>query len=80
MYRIFIPKPKKPGEFRPITEPAKRDRVVLDAMTSLLSEVMEPIFLDVGTFEQVISKACFLQYLWLTFNKFDSVLAGNKEL
>lgn len=39
MYRTFIPKPKKPGEFRPITQPADKDRLVLEAMTALLNEV-----------------------------------------
>lgn len=46
MFRTWIPKTKKPGEFRPITEPARKDRLVLDAMTALLNEMMEPIFLD----------------------------------
>ena len=46
MLRTWIPKTKKPGEFRPITQPNKRDRLVLDGMTSILIESLEPSFLD----------------------------------
>jgi hypothetical protein len=45
--RAYIPKPKKPGQFRPITQPANRDRLVMDAMARLLSDELERIFLDV---------------------------------
>lgn len=37
MLRSFIPKPKKPGQFRPITQPAEKDRLVLDALFRLFT-------------------------------------------
>jgi retron-type reverse transcriptase len=37
MLRSFIPKPKKPGQFRPITQPAEKDRLVLDALFCLFT-------------------------------------------
>lgn len=45
MYRSWIPKPNKPGETRPITQPHKKDIIVLDALSSLLNVVFESIFL-----------------------------------
>lgn len=30
MFRSFIPKANKPGMFRPITQPAERDRIVME--------------------------------------------------
>lgn len=45
MYRTLIPKPKKPGEFRPITQPADKDRLVLHAMALVLRDELEPVFL-----------------------------------
>lgn len=46
MFRTWIPKTKNPKELRPITKPAGKDRLVLEAMTFLLNEMLEPIFLD----------------------------------
>lgn len=46
MYRSWIPKPHKPGELRPITQPAKRDLIILDGISYLLNLVYEEIFLD----------------------------------
>lgn len=38
MYRSFIPKPKKPEQLRPITQPAKEDPLVLGALARLLNK------------------------------------------
>lgn len=46
MLRTWIPKTKNPKELRPITKPAEKDQLVLDAMTVLMTEAMDPIFLD----------------------------------
>lgn len=46
MYRTFMEKPKKPGKFRPITEPANQDRLILDAMAHLLCDELVPFFLN----------------------------------
>lgn len=46
MFRLFIPKPGKPGKMRPITQPYKDDILVMDAMAMVLNEVFESIFLD----------------------------------
>lgn len=45
MYRSFIPKPNKPGQFRPITQPKKVDIIVMDSLSHLLNLVFEDIFL-----------------------------------
>ena len=37
-YRSDIPVPKKPGKFEAITQPAHKDRLVLDAMARLLRD------------------------------------------
>lgn len=44
MRRSFIPKANKPGQFRPITEPAGRDRIVMQGLSHLLSVLYEPEF------------------------------------
>jgi retron-type reverse transcriptase len=49
MLRTWIPKTKKPGEFRLITQPNKRDRLVLDGMTGILIESLEPSCLVDGS-------------------------------
>jgi hypothetical protein len=41
MYRYHIPKPNKPGQLRPITKPAKRDRLVSVVLTELLNLIMD---------------------------------------
>jgi retron-type reverse transcriptase len=38
MFRFFVPKPNKPGKLRPITEPAKVDRLLLEAFYLILTE------------------------------------------
>lgn len=45
MYRSWIPKPNKPGEVRPITQPATRDRIVMDSISYLLNQTYGDIFL-----------------------------------
>lgn len=45
MIRAYIPKPNKPGKLRPITPPARRDRIVMDGMAILLNIVFESTFL-----------------------------------
>lgn len=35
MYRSWIPKPNKPGQLRPITQPNKADILVMDALAQL---------------------------------------------
>lgn len=45
MLRSWIPKPNKPGKLRPITQPAKRDIIVMDALYQLLNIVFEEVFL-----------------------------------
>lgn len=44
--RVYIPKPGKPGERRPLGIPAVRDRVVQQALLQVLEPVFEPMFLD----------------------------------
>jgi hypothetical protein len=46
MYRVLIPKPGRPGQFRPITIPNPKDVLVMDALGAVLSQLYEPIFLD----------------------------------
>ncbi|GLJ56542.1 hypothetical protein SUGI_1227300 [Cryptomeria japonica] len=46
MRRLLIPKPKKPGRFRPITIPDSKDVLVMDAAAELLNEIFRSIFLD----------------------------------
>lgn len=46
MYRSWIPKPNKPGELRPITQPAKKDIIVMDDISYLLNKVYAEIFLE----------------------------------
>lgn len=53
MLRSFIPKPKKPGQFRPLTQLAEKDRLVLDALFRLFNSWMRaslstPMALDLG--------------------------------
>lgn len=45
MYRSWIPKPNKPGEMRPITQPNKVDVIVMEAISQVLSTTFEEIFL-----------------------------------
>lgn len=45
LYRIFIPKPGRPGKFRPITIPNPRDIIVMDATSMVLNEIFELVFL-----------------------------------
>lgn len=45
MYRSWIPKPNKPGEVRPITQPATCDRIVMDSISYLLNKTYGSIFL-----------------------------------
>lgn len=44
MFRSFIPKPKKPGQWRPITQPAERDRLVMKALSHLLNPTLDSSF------------------------------------
>ena len=46
LYRVFIPKPGRPGQFRPITIPNPKDVLVMDALGAVLSKLYEAIFLD----------------------------------
>ena len=46
--RVHIPKPGKPGEFRPLGIPAIRDRVVMAAAKIVLEPVFEADFLPVS--------------------------------
>jgi hypothetical protein len=46
LYRVFIPKPGRPGQFRPITIPNPKDVLVMDALGAVLSQLYETIFLD----------------------------------
>jgi len=46
MTRVYIPKPNKPGQTRPITMPSKKDIIVMDGLLHVLNEVYEPVFLD----------------------------------
>lgn len=44
--RVYIPKPGKKGEYRPLGIPAVRDRVVQQALLQVLEPIFEPMFLD----------------------------------
>ena len=44
MKRSFIPKVNKPGQFRPLTQPADKDRLVMDALVRLLNETWDSTF------------------------------------
>lgn len=44
MYRSWIPKPNKPGAFRPITQPYAKDVIQLDAFTVLLNALFNNRF------------------------------------
>jgi group II intron reverse transcriptase/maturase len=44
--RILIPKPGKPGETRPLTIAAPRDKVVQKALLQVLESYFEPMFLE----------------------------------
>ena len=46
MYRLFVPKPFKPGELRPITIPHPRDLIIMDAISNVLTRLFHPIFLE----------------------------------
>lgn len=45
MYRSWIPKPNKPGQLRPITQPDKADLIVMDALPQKENIVFEDLFL-----------------------------------
>ena len=45
MYRSWIPKPNKPGKLRPITQPHREDRIVMEALLHVLDIVFEDIFI-----------------------------------
>ena len=45
LYRIYIPKPGKPGKLRPITIPNPRDIIVMEALDKVLTELFEPVFM-----------------------------------
>lgn len=45
LFRSFIPKPNKPGKLRPITQPFRDDILVMDALSQVLLEVFESLFL-----------------------------------
>ena len=45
--RVFIPKPGKPGERRPLSIPAIRDRVVQSAVKIVIEPIFEADFLPV---------------------------------
>lgn len=45
LYRIYIPKPGKPGKLRPITIPHPRDIIVMEALEKILTEFFETIFM-----------------------------------
>lgn len=45
MYRSWIPKPNKPGQLRPITQPNKGDIIVMEALWHLLNVIFEDVFL-----------------------------------
>lgn len=44
MRRYFLPKPNKPGKFRPITEPASWDRLLLEAINRVLNRELDSKF------------------------------------
>jgi group II intron reverse transcriptase/maturase len=44
--RVLIPKPKKPGETRPLTVVAPRDKIIQQAMKMGLEAIYEPTFMD----------------------------------
>lgn len=44
--RVMIPKPNKPGKFRPIDTPTQLDRIVQEAARGILEAVYEPEFRD----------------------------------
>ena len=46
--RVEIPKPGQPGQFRPLSIPAIRDRVVMAAAKIVLEPVFEADFVDVS--------------------------------
>lgn len=49
MYRSYIPKPKKPGrtgKLRPITQPHKKDIILMDAISLILNEIFESLFIE----------------------------------
>lgn len=46
MFRSWIPKPNKPGQMRPITQP--EDRIVMEAIAHPLNIVFEDLFLSHG--------------------------------
>lgn len=46
MYRSWIPKPNKPDQLRPITQPNEKDIPVMDSISFLLNLVYKDIFLD----------------------------------
>ena len=45
MYRSWIPKPNKPGQLRPITQPHKADILVMDSLSYLLNSFFADLFL-----------------------------------
>nr|KUM48159.1 18S ribosomal RNA intron 1 ORF [Picea glauca] len=45
MRRIYIPKPHKPGQLRPITTPHTSDIIVMDALSEVLNMLLRDIFL-----------------------------------
>lgn len=45
LYRIYIPKPGKPGKLRPITIPHPRDVIVMEALEKVLTELFETVFM-----------------------------------
>lgn len=44
MVRSFIPKPKKAGQFRAITQPASKDRFLLEALAKILNQALDNSF------------------------------------
>lgn len=46
--RLMIPKPNKPGKFRPLGIGSPLEKIVLTGMTEILKVIYEPIFLDVS--------------------------------
>ncbi|KAL6983142.1 hypothetical protein U1Q18_016536 [Sarracenia purpurea var. burkii] len=41
MHRLYIPKPNKPGQLRPITQPYPKEILVMDAISHVLNQVVE---------------------------------------
>lgn len=78
MHRFYIPKPNKPGQLRPITQPYPKEILVMDAISHVLNQVFADIFLECShSFRKTYGTHTFFAHLNRWWNEIDQFLSAD---